>query len=78
MDEESEMHSMLHNIKTRGDFEIFLEKLVTDYNQNKEDWENDTLKSYLEALHGYNYNSDNDRPSWKAFAEMLLAARLYE
>lgn len=78
MDDESEMRDMLQNIKTRGDFEIFLEKLVSDYKERKEEWENDTLKSYLQALHGYNYNSDNDRPSWKIFAEMLLAARYYE
>lgn len=78
MYEESELYQMVQDIKTREDFEFFLEKLVTDYNQNKGDWQNDTLRSYLEALHGINYNSDNDRPSWKVFAEMLLAARLYE
>jgi hypothetical protein len=78
MDQESEMHNMLHTIKTREDFENFLEILVSDYKEHKEEWENDTLKSYLEALHGYNYNSNNDRPSWKAFAEMLVAARFYE
>lgn len=78
MDEDNELSLSAKNIKTREDFEFFLEKLVSDYKQNKEDWQNDTLKSYLEALHGFNYDSEKDRPSWKAFAEMLLAARLYE
>jgi len=78
MDTESEMYQAMKDIKSRPDFEAFLELLVTDYNNNKEAWQNDTLKSYLEALHGFNYDSENDRPSWKAFAEMLLAARLYE
>lgn len=78
MDDDNELGHAAQNIKTREDFEFFLEKLVSDYNQNKEAWQNDTLKSYLEALHGFNYNSEKDRPSWKAFAEMLLAARLYE
>ncbi len=78
MEEDSELYRIVKDIKTREDFEFFLEKLVTDYKQNKEDWQNDTLKSYLDALHGFNYNSDNDRPSWRAFAEMLLAARFYE
>lgn len=78
MEEDSELYRIVKDIKTREDFEFFLEKLVTDYKQNKEDWQNDTLKSYLDALHGFNYNSDNDRPSWRAFAEMLLTARFYE
>jgi len=78
MEEENELNQIVQEIKSREDFEFFLEKLVTDYNKNKKDWQNDTLRSYLEALHGFNYNSDKDRPSWKAFAEMLLAARLYE
>lgn len=78
MNDENELQILVQNVKSREDFEIFLEKLVSDYNERKEDWDNDTLKSYLQSLHGYNYNSDNDRPSWKLFAQMLLAARFYE
>jgi len=78
MDEDNELYLLVKNIKTREDFEDFLEILVADYSKNKEAWQNDTLRSYLEALHGFNYDSEKDRPSWKAFAEMLLAARHYE
>jgi len=79
MDNDSnELYDALQNVKSRSDFEVFLDKLVHDYTGNKESWDNDTLKSFLEALHGFNYDSENDRPSWKAFAEMLYAARIYE
>ena len=77
-DDSNELYDALQNIKSRSDFELFMNELVKDYTDNKESWDNDTLKSFLEALHGFNYDSENDRPSWKAFAEMLYAARVYE
>ena len=77
-DDSNELYNALQGVKSRSGFELFMNELVKDYTENKETWDNDTLKSFLDTLHGFNYNSENDRPSWKAFAEMLYAARVYE
>jgi hypothetical protein len=67
------------NVKTKKDFEEFLKLLKTNYLSVKEDWTNDTLESFLEGLYGYNYDSDiEEKASWKLFAEILLASRVYE
>ncbi|MEM8940337.1 MAG: hypothetical protein AAGC64_13435 [Bacteroidota bacterium] len=53
--------------------------LQEDYKNNGSEWENDSLELFLEALYGYNYNSKTDeKPSWREFAENLLAAKVYE
>ena len=53
-DDSNELYDALQNIKSRSDFELFMNELVKDYTENKETWDNDTLKSFLEALHGFN------------------------
>ena len=76
------IYDFYENIESKTDFENFLKLLVEDFNSNNKDWENDTLTLFLEALYGYNFDSKNDtketKPSWKVFAEMLLAAKVYE
>lgn len=67
------------NVKTKKDFEKFLKLLKTNYSSVKKEWLNDTLESFLEGLYGYNYDSDvEEKASWKLFAEILLASRVYE
>ncbi|TRW88635.1 hypothetical protein [Flavobacterium sp. GT3R68] len=78
MKENNEIVEIVDKITCRTDFEFFLQKLKENFGKNKEDWENDTLESYLEGLYGYNYESENDQPTWKLFAEILLAARVFE
>jgi hypothetical protein len=76
-------------IATKDDFVAFAKKLRENLQQHPEDWENDTLDSFLEGLIGFAqdsegyYNnlgvkSDPTRPSWRTFADPLLAARVYE
>lgn len=76
MSNEEFIFSLYEKIKTRSDFEFFLKELIKNLQQ--EDWDNNTLPLYLEGLYGYNFDSENDPPSWKLFAEILLAARVYE
>ena len=78
MEEDNEIYEIAENIRNRKDFEKFLEKLKENFQKNKNDWDNDTLESFLEGLWGYNYNCKNDEPTWKSFADILLAARVYE
>ncbi len=76
-------------IETRGDFVKFLKNLEMNNVHCGSDWENDTLDRYIEAMgrwthdcDGYFKNTDQDvnpdLPTWKLFAEILLAAKVYE
>lgn len=76
-------------ITTKDDFVAFARKLRENLLQQPEDWVNDTLESFLEALigfamdgEGYYKNlgvaSDPSGASWRTFADLLLAARVYE
>jgi hypothetical protein len=78
----------LETIRTRADFERFLQRLLKDFENNGKDWENRNLSSYLEALgawigdlDGVYLNKGEDIPeniSWQFFAQALLAATIYE
>lgn len=78
----NELYTFVKDIKNKRDFEHFLNLLYNDFIQNKEEWENNDLNSYLEALCASNTNTTekelNEPPSWKAFAEVLLTAIVYE
>ena len=76
-------------IKTRQDFVIFLDQLLTDLKTNKSHWENRDLESFLEALSRYTedidgfylntkQNVDADEASWKVLADIFMGARIYE
>jgi hypothetical protein len=75
-------------INSRADFVKFVRELATNFETSPEDWENNDLNSYLEAMaawvedmDGYYQNSGQpspQQPSWKIMAEILLAARYYE
>lgn len=79
---EIDIYEFYEKVESKKDFELFLKVLVKDFKVNKEEWDNDNLGSFLEGLYGYNFGSETDinvtKPSWKDFAEMLLAARVYE
>jgi hypothetical protein len=73
------IYEIAENVKTRKDFEEFLKLFKSNYSNERVDWQNDTMESFLEGLYGYNYESSHtEKPSWKLFAEILLAARVYE
>ncbi|MCO6148855.1 hypothetical protein [Flavobacterium sp. NRK1] len=79
MEESNIIYELCEKINTRSDFEKFLEELRYNYATYKSDvWDNHTLEAFLEGLYGFNYQADNDKPSWKLFARILLAARVYE
>ncbi|SUO97387.1 DUF7660 family protein [Suttonella ornithocola] len=76
-------------LENKQDFEKFLYLMLSDYNQNSESWENNTLESFLNAMvswlkdaEGYYENIEEPEvlthPSWRLFADMLIAARIYE
>ena len=76
-------------ISSKKEFDFFLECLVRDYVDNKDEWENTDLLSYLLGLCGYVHDIegyyqnigekvDANVISWRIVAEMLIAASVYE
>jgi hypothetical protein len=80
-------------VADRKSFIQFLQLLQKDFEQNKADWENQDLGSFLEAMtqyaediEGYYQNltrqtgekiSPNE-PTWRVFADILRGAKVYE
>ncbi len=74
---------------TRTDFIKFLQEFKTDLEQNRSDWENQTLEDFLEAMIAYTkdvqgyYNNmkidvNADEPTWENFMTILQGAAVYE
>lgn len=78
----SDLRIVADEINTKKDFEEFLRLLKDDFKENKGGWDNDNLELFLDGLYGYNYDTTDEesriQATWKMFAEMLLAARVYE
>jgi hypothetical protein len=73
---------------TRAELAGFIDQLADSYVEDPEQWENDTIESFLRAwsawlndMDGYFLNQGEvvpEAPSWQLVAQMLLAARVYE
>ena len=79
---------LISEVSSKGSFCVFVASLAADFQTNSERWENATIDQFLEALaswtkdmEGY-YNNLNlaipKNVDWKTFAEMLMAASVYE
>ncbi len=82
-----DLHHELQSIATKDDLAKFLTLLHNDLKTNPDAWENVTLDSFLEAMHAWVLDSEALRqktgiapesPTWRTFAEILSAARIYE
>lgn len=79
---------LVKNIRNREDFVSFLGELQKDFQDNKGEWENTTVDSYLNAVSAwvadsdeYYINQNQQQPenmNWKAIAEMLISGKYYE
>jgi hypothetical protein len=79
---------IIKNINDKKDFLKFVELLIIDLKTNPEDRKNRSLESYLEAIQswtedmeGYYENTNQPIPNninWKVFADILIAAKMYE
>jgi hypothetical protein len=80
---------MAEKITTKDEFVAFAKALLANFQQHPEEWENNTLVLFLHGLAGFAQNSegyyanigvaaDPAQPSWRTFADLLLAARVYE
>jgi hypothetical protein len=83
-----EFTKLAHHVKSKDDFIEFVGFLIRNLKANPADWENKTLDSYLEGIQswtedmdGYYINNNLPIPeniNWKVFADILIAATIYE
>lgn len=83
-----ELVDFAKEISSKDEFDFFLQCLVKDYVDNKNEWENVDLLNYLVGLsryvpdmEGYYQNIgeklDVNIITWRIAAEMLIAASVY-
>jgi len=82
------LHDQIKDVNSKERLAEFVAALLQDLENNREGWENDTLDRFLEAMESWIRSMDNyykntdqpipDTPTWRTFAEILLAARVYE
>ncbi len=75
-------------MRTREDFVAFVRALETDLRERRETWTNADLPSFLDGMAAWCEDSDGyyervgqrptELPPWRALAEALAAARVYE
>ncbi len=71
--------SRSENVQSYEDFVRLLDHLVSNYHQQLDSWENDTLSTFLESFWGYVDDAPpDDRNVWKYMAVALVTARIYE
>jgi hypothetical protein len=78
----------INTLKSKEDFIRFIELLVSDLKNNPDEWVNQSLESYLEAvaswtedMEGYYQNNNLPIPTeitWNVLANILMAAKMYE
>jgi len=73
------------SVKSKEDFIVFLQKLQEDLLVNPNEWENVQLDRYLEAMEAFLASSTEKSlvpmdftPSWSMFAQVMIAASVYE
>jgi hypothetical protein len=81
------------SVQSRRDLISFLNQLKADFEANGPSWENKSLPDFLEALamwaedmDGYYLNAGlsaevdltKQTVKWRVFADLLMAARIYE
>jgi len=83
-----DFNMIIEEIKSKEDFIGFVELLIIDLKKNSVEWTNKTLNEYLEGIaswtedmDGYYLNKELPVPQnvdWKVFANILIAAKMYE
>lgn len=78
----------IDSISTKEDFADFVSGLREELANNPDEWENQTLDRFLDAMESwirmidaYSKNTGDVEalsPSWKTFAKILCAAKVYE
>jgi hypothetical protein len=84
----NELLEKLERIESRNDLSEFISALLRDFEEHGDEWENSNLPSFLEAMSGWINDMDGyyknhnkpfpEPPSWKTFADIVYASKVYE
>jgi hypothetical protein len=82
------MISKMDQIQTKEDLADFIGGLKAEFLRSPQEWENKTLEGFLEAMEAWVIVIDSYAknmgdaevltPSWKTFAKILCAGKVYE
>jgi hypothetical protein len=82
------MKNTIEKITNKQQFLEFMQLLIDDFKNNPNEWENKTVNDYLDAIKswtddmdGYYVNNNLPVPTnvnWQVFANILIAAKMYE
>jgi len=86
------LESSLDTVRDKESFIAFLGTFIADHEKNGANWENRTLNSFLQGMHGWLEDMDLDdfykriertdvtriQMNWRVFADVLMAAKIYE
>lgn len=82
------LEEYVEKIQSRNDFVKFTRALLKNFKEHPEQWENDNLALYLDALaawvedmEGYYHNKGEpvpNEPTWMVLGQILVAAKIYE
>jgi hypothetical protein len=86
---DSDLTTQVETIETKADFVAFVRTLRQDFRTNDDDWQHSDIAAYLEAIAAWteeamdNYYTSRgqevpQQPDWKVFANILIAASVYE
>ncbi len=83
-----ELHEQIEQIKSKEDLADFVSALKLDLEADPVGWENPTLGRFLDAMERWIESMDNyykntgqppvENPTWRTFADILLASKMYE
>ncbi|MBP1996682.1 DUF7660 family protein [Paenibacillus eucommiae] len=83
-----QLHDMVEQVKSKEDLIKFISALRNNLDTQIGDWENSTLERYFEAMEAWMNDMDSyyvntnqlvpDQPTWKVFADILYASKIYE
>jgi hypothetical protein len=78
-----ELHEMVERVDSKESFLEFVAALRADWQlrADQPEWENPDLGRFLDAMQAWTEDMGERvpaAPSWRTFAEMLIAAKIYE
>lgn len=74
-------HENIQSIQCKRDLAAFLQDLQKDYESNGDEWNNQSIGAYLEAIRAWLNDSQDpavDSACWRYIAALLLAGKMYE
>jgi len=74
-----ELVELLQQVKDRDTFLRFVKALHEDVAKNPDEWQNASIEHFLESAAAWMQDSKSGEVlSWKLFAKLLYAGKIYE